>query len=131
MHHIAYEVDDLRAELARLEGEGAELIDAEPRTGLFGLQVAFVHPEAVHGVLTELVDTWLSAFASRSASTAASHGCAGRRPRPSTGSRRRSPRATTASFALDAEDGRYTVALRRIVYVKRYAREGARRLRRR
>jgi methylmalonyl-CoA/ethylmalonyl-CoA epimerase len=55
MHHVAYEVDDLPATLARLEGEGAELIDAEPRRGLFGLQVAFVHPDAVHGVLAELV----------------------------------------------------------------------------
>lgn len=55
MHHIAYRVDDLRAELARLAAAGVELIDTEPRTGLFGLQVAFVHPDAVHGVLTELV----------------------------------------------------------------------------
>ena len=35
--------------------QGAELIDEEPRQGLFGLQVAFVHPDAVHGVLTEVV----------------------------------------------------------------------------
>ena len=55
MHHVAYEVDDVRAELERLAGEGAELIDPEPRRGLFGLQVAFVHPDAVHGVLTEVV----------------------------------------------------------------------------
>ena len=55
MHHVAYEVDDVRAELDRLAAEGAELIDAEPRRGLFGLQVAFVHPRAVHGVLAELV----------------------------------------------------------------------------
>ena len=55
MHHVAYEVDDVRAELDRLAGAGAELIDAEPRQGLFGLQVAFVHPDAVHGVLTEVV----------------------------------------------------------------------------
>ena len=55
MHHVAYEVDDLRAELNRLSAEGAELIDSEPREGLFGLQVAFVHPDAVHGVLTEVV----------------------------------------------------------------------------
>ena len=55
MHHIAYRVDDLRGELDRLAAAGIELIDAEPRTGLFGLQVAFVHPDAVHGVLTELV----------------------------------------------------------------------------
>ncbi len=55
MHHVAYEVDDLTGELARLEGEGAELIDAAPRPGLFGMQVAFVHPQSVHGVLSELV----------------------------------------------------------------------------
>lgn len=55
MHHIAFEVDDVATELAELEREGAELIDREPRQGLFGLQVAFVHPDAVHGVLSELV----------------------------------------------------------------------------
>jgi len=55
MHHIAYEVDDLHAELARLDGEGVQLVDREPRRGLYGLQVAFIHPDAVHGVLTELV----------------------------------------------------------------------------
>ena len=55
MHHVAYEVDDLTGELARLEGEGAELIDATPRPGLFGMQVAFVQPNSVHGVLSELV----------------------------------------------------------------------------
>jgi methylmalonyl-CoA epimerase len=55
MHHVAYEVDDVRSELGRLSAAGAELIDEEPRRGLFGLQVAFVHPDAVHGVLTEVV----------------------------------------------------------------------------
>jgi methylmalonyl-CoA/ethylmalonyl-CoA epimerase len=55
MHHVAYEVDDVQAVLDRLSAEGAELIDAAPRRGLFGLQVAFVHPDAVHGVLTEVV----------------------------------------------------------------------------
>ena len=55
MHHVAYAVGDLPAELARLADQGAELIDAEPREGLFGLQVAFVHPAAAHGVLSELV----------------------------------------------------------------------------
>ena len=55
MHHLAYEVDDLPGELARLEGEGARLIDAAPRRGLFGTQVAFVHPESADGVLSELV----------------------------------------------------------------------------
>ena len=55
MHHVAYEVDDIRSSLAELAGGGAELIDEEPRQGLFGLQVAFVHPESAHGVLAELV----------------------------------------------------------------------------
>jgi methylmalonyl-CoA/ethylmalonyl-CoA epimerase len=55
MHHVAYEVEDLSAELIRLAGEGAELIDRVPRQGLFGMQVAFVHPAASHGVLSELV----------------------------------------------------------------------------
>ena len=55
MHHVAYEVDDVDAELAKLSAQGAELIDERPRRGLFGLQVAFVHPDAVHGVLSELV----------------------------------------------------------------------------
>ena len=55
MHHVAYEVDDLSGELLRLESEGAQLIDDAPRPGLFGMQVAFIHPDAVHGVLSELV----------------------------------------------------------------------------
>jgi methylmalonyl-CoA epimerase len=55
MHHVAYEVPDVRAALAELERAGAELIDHVPRRGLFGLEVAFVHPDAVHGVLTEVV----------------------------------------------------------------------------
>jgi methylmalonyl-CoA/ethylmalonyl-CoA epimerase len=55
MHHVAYEVDDVRAALEHLSREGAELIDTEPRRGMFGLQVAFVHPESVHGVLSEVV----------------------------------------------------------------------------
>jgi methylmalonyl-CoA/ethylmalonyl-CoA epimerase len=55
MHHVAYEVDDLHSELAALVEGGVEVIDPEPRPGLFGLQVAFVHPDSVHGVLTELI----------------------------------------------------------------------------
>jgi methylmalonyl-CoA/ethylmalonyl-CoA epimerase len=57
MHHVAYEVDDVAAEVAELEAQGAELIDSAPRRGLFGLQVAFVHPDSVHGVLSELVSS--------------------------------------------------------------------------
>ncbi len=55
MHHVAYEVQDVAVALAELSAKGAELIDEHPRSGLFGLQVAFVHPDAVHGVLTEVV----------------------------------------------------------------------------
>jgi methylmalonyl-CoA/ethylmalonyl-CoA epimerase len=55
MHHVAYEVSDLNGTLAELAGAGAELIDEQPRPGLFGLQVAFVHPDSVHGVLSEVV----------------------------------------------------------------------------
>jgi len=55
VHHVAYEVADLPGALRQLADDGAELIDIEPRAGLFGLQVAFVHPDAAHGVLSELV----------------------------------------------------------------------------
>ena len=55
MHHVAFEVDDLAAELDRLAADGAELIDDAPKRGLFGLEVAFVHPHATGGVLAELV----------------------------------------------------------------------------
>lgn len=55
MHHVAYEVDDVGAALDELAANGAELIDDRPRRGLFGLEVAFVHPDAVHGVLAEIV----------------------------------------------------------------------------
>jgi methylmalonyl-CoA/ethylmalonyl-CoA epimerase len=55
MHHIAYEVADVEAALAHLSEQGVQLIDARPRHGMFGLEVAFVHPESVHGVLSEVV----------------------------------------------------------------------------
>jgi methylmalonyl-CoA/ethylmalonyl-CoA epimerase len=54
MHHVAFSVDDVAAELALLRGKGATLIDEEPRQGLYG-PVAFVHPETMGGVLVELV----------------------------------------------------------------------------
>ncbi len=55
MHHVAFEVDDVGRELDRLAAGGTELIDETPRRGLFGLEVAFVHPDATGGVLAELV----------------------------------------------------------------------------
>jgi len=55
MHHIAFGVDDVRAALRDAAAAGAELIDEEPHAGLFGLQVAFIHPSSVAGVLVEYV----------------------------------------------------------------------------
>jgi methylmalonyl-CoA/ethylmalonyl-CoA epimerase len=55
MHHVAYLVSDIRASLREAAEAGAELIDPEPRPGLFGLEVAFIHPGSVAGVLVEYV----------------------------------------------------------------------------
>jgi methylmalonyl-CoA epimerase len=56
MHHVAYRVDDIRAALAELQKAGARLLDEEPRMGMMGHLVAFVHPKSFGGVLTELVE---------------------------------------------------------------------------
>ncbi len=56
VHHVAYLVDDLPAVLDRLAAAGVELIDRQPRRGLHNWLIAFVHPRACAGVLTELVD---------------------------------------------------------------------------
>jgi methylmalonyl-CoA/ethylmalonyl-CoA epimerase len=55
MHHVAYEVADVAAALRSLASEGVEVIDAEPRPGLGGHEVSFVHPDSVHGVLVEVI----------------------------------------------------------------------------
>jgi len=55
MHHVALEVADLERALQDAAAAGAELIDLEPRPGLLGLRVAFIHPHSVDGVLVELV----------------------------------------------------------------------------
>ncbi len=55
LHHVAYEVADIEEALADVRAQGAELIDERPRAGLFGLKVAFIHPESAAGVLVELV----------------------------------------------------------------------------
>ena len=57
MHHVALETDDVRQALEELTAAGAQLIDEVPRRGLFGLEVAFIHPSSVHGVLTEVVSS--------------------------------------------------------------------------
>jgi methylmalonyl-CoA/ethylmalonyl-CoA epimerase len=55
MHHVALETDDVARAVHELTESGAEMVDEKPRPGLFGLEVAFVHPSSVHGVLTEVV----------------------------------------------------------------------------
>jgi len=56
MHHAAYRVDDVDATLAALADQGVELIDTVGRPGGHGWRVAFLHPRAGAGVLTELVE---------------------------------------------------------------------------
>jgi methylmalonyl-CoA/ethylmalonyl-CoA epimerase len=54
IHHIAFEVDDIHAELARLKAAGVRLIDEQPRVGADNYLVAFVHPKSANGVLVEI-----------------------------------------------------------------------------
>ena len=55
LHHVAYQTQDIEAELARLKGAGLRLLDPSPRTGIRGSRVAFLHPRSTGGVLTEIV----------------------------------------------------------------------------
>ena len=55
LHHVAYAVEDIEAELERLRSAGMRLIDERPRTGIRASKVAFLHPAALGGVLTEIV----------------------------------------------------------------------------
>lgn len=54
VHHIAFRVDDLEKELARLKKRGVRLIDETPRLGAEGKRIAFIHPKETGGVLIEL-----------------------------------------------------------------------------
>lgn len=54
LHHVAYTVNDIQQRLDQLKSEGIRLIDETPRPGAHHTQIAFVHPKASHGVLTEL-----------------------------------------------------------------------------
>jgi len=56
MHHVAYQVDDIDAALARVREAGLRLIDETPRTGIRNSRVAFLHPKSTGGVLTEIVE---------------------------------------------------------------------------
>jgi methylmalonyl-CoA epimerase len=55
LHHVAYGVDDIEAVLARLREQQVRLIDETPRIGIRGARIAFLHPAASGGVLTEIV----------------------------------------------------------------------------
>lgn len=54
IHHIAFEVDDIEAEIARLEDEGFQLIHTVPKDGADNKRIAFLHPKGTNGVLIEL-----------------------------------------------------------------------------
>jgi methylmalonyl-CoA epimerase len=56
MHHVAYQVDDIDAALEKVRDAGLRLIDEEPRNGIRGSRVAFLHPKSTGGVLTEIVE---------------------------------------------------------------------------
>ena len=55
MHHVAFEVADVAAALRSLASAGVEVIDQEPRPGLGGHEVSFVHPDSIQGVLVEVI----------------------------------------------------------------------------
>ena len=54
VHHMAYEVEDINVALAELKEKGVRLIDEQPRHGAHGSLIAFIHPKATGGVLTEI-----------------------------------------------------------------------------
>jgi methylmalonyl-CoA/ethylmalonyl-CoA epimerase len=54
IHHIAYEVDDIEAAIAKLLADGTRMVDEVPRNGAHGTRIAFIHPKSSLGVLTEL-----------------------------------------------------------------------------
>jgi methylmalonyl-CoA/ethylmalonyl-CoA epimerase len=56
LHHVAYAVDDIDGALKGIAAAGVQLIDSEPRVGIRGSRVAFLHPRSTGGVLTEIVE---------------------------------------------------------------------------
>jgi methylmalonyl-CoA epimerase len=56
LHHVAYQTSDIDSALAQVRAAGLQLIDQQPRVGIRGSRVAFLHPKATGGVLTELVE---------------------------------------------------------------------------
>jgi methylmalonyl-CoA/ethylmalonyl-CoA epimerase len=60
IHHIAFAVSDIRAEMARLQAEGFTLLNAEPKPGADNKLVCFLHPKGTGGVLVELCQSVVS-----------------------------------------------------------------------
>jgi methylmalonyl-CoA epimerase len=56
LHHVAYGTDDIGRALEWVRAAGLLLIDEQPRRGIRGSRVAFLHPKSTGGVLTELVE---------------------------------------------------------------------------
>lgn len=56
LHHVAFAVSDIDKAMQEARQAGLELIDAEPRMGMHGVRIAFIHPKSTGGVLTELVE---------------------------------------------------------------------------
>jgi methylmalonyl-CoA/ethylmalonyl-CoA epimerase len=54
IHHMAFEVDDIYAEIKRLQGEGFEILNPEPKKGADNKLICFLHPKTTNGVLIEL-----------------------------------------------------------------------------
>ncbi|MEI6206975.1 MAG: methylmalonyl-CoA epimerase [Desulfuromonadales bacterium] len=54
IHHLAYDVEDIEASIAKLLADGVRMVDEKPRSGAHGTHIAFVHPKSSNGVLTEI-----------------------------------------------------------------------------
>ena len=54
VHHLSFEVDDIKAEIVRLKQEGFQMIDEKPRVGADGYKIAFLHPKSTNGILIEI-----------------------------------------------------------------------------
>lgn len=57
LHHVAFEVDDIHAEMKRLQAQGFQLLNESPKQGADNKLVCFLHPKSANGVLVELCQT--------------------------------------------------------------------------
>ena len=124
MHHVAYQTDDIDAALERVRAAGLRLIDEEPRKGIRGSRVAFLHPNATGGVLTEIVEPAEATDGrrARTRSTSASRAAGARRLRvaedafdgAAQGARGRQAAGTTSR----PSDSTVTLDLSQVVYLR-------------